>query len=58
MKLKPDIILADLQEAIEAIPTDQQIIIAMRYGDGPQELRDKIAGIRNKLETLKTKVST
>ena len=57
MKVKSEIILAELNEVIAMVPSDQGIIIALRYGDGPQELRDTIARIRNKLEALKTKVS-
>jgi hypothetical protein len=55
--MKGEVLIQEIDAVLLAIPTEQQINILMRYGDGPRELKEKIVGIREKLETLKAKVS-
>lgn len=48
-------IAAEIDSILADIP-DQQIIASLRYG-GPDEVRVKIRGVREKLEALKNKLN-
>ncbi len=43
----------EVGQIIELLPTEQQIIIAIRYGDGPASLRGAIADARRRLEVVR-----
>jgi hypothetical protein len=54
--MKRDELLKEIDAILQVLPSEQVITVALRYA-GPQELKEKIAGVRDKLEALKTKLN-
>ena len=55
MKKQPELI-QEIDGILALVPTEQQINISLRYGNGPEELKGIIASLRDRLGELKTKL--